>query len=78
MHALDDLRRMDGEAVHPSLQRGTAEIVRARVLGLETGPHGAVENEHALAQCVKEWRSISCRHEMTLPGNGSVIRSPTA
>ena len=62
VHALDDLRRMDGKAVHPSLERGTPEVVDARVLGLQAGPHGAVENEHALAQRVKERRSISCRH----------------
>ena len=62
VHALDDLRRVDGETVHPSFQRGTAEIVDARVLRLQAGAHRAVEDEHALAQRVKERRSILGRH----------------
>ena len=62
MHTLDDLRRVDGETVHPSLQRGTTEIVDAGVLRLQAGTHRAVENEHTLAQRVKERRSVLGRH----------------
>jgi hypothetical protein len=62
VHPLDDLRRVDGETVHPPFQPGPPEIVDARVLGLEAGSHRAVENEHALAQRIKEWRSICGRH----------------
>ena len=62
MHALDDLGRVDGEAVHPSFQRGAAEIVAAEGLRLQAGAHRTVENEHALAQRVEEGRSISRPH----------------
>ena len=62
MHALDNLGRMDGETIHPTLQRGPAEIVDAGVLGLQAGSHRTVEDEHALLQRVKERGSISGRH----------------
>ncbi len=57
VHPLDDLRRMDGKTVHPALQPGSAVVVDAGVLGMEAGAHGAVKDEHTLAQRVEEWRS---------------------
>ena len=57
MHAFHDLRRMDGKAVPPAFQPGTAEIVDGGVLGVEHGTHGAVKDEHAVAHRIEEWRS---------------------
>ena len=62
MHALDDLGRVEREAVHPSLERGTAEVVDTGVLGLQTRPHRTVEDDDAIAQRIHEWRSILARH----------------
>jgi hypothetical protein len=53
---------VDRETVHPSFQRGPAEIVTGEGLGLQAGAHRTVENEDAFAQRVKEWRSISRPH----------------
>ncbi len=63
VHALDDLRGVNGEAVHPSFQPRAAEIVARQVLRLQARAHGAVENQHAFAQRVKERRSISRPHQ---------------
>ncbi len=62
MHPLDDLRRVQHEAVHPSFERGAAEVVDGRVLGLQARAHRAVEHEHAFVERVDERRSTSARH----------------
>jgi hypothetical protein len=62
MDSLDDLGRMERETVHPSFERGTAEVVDAGVLGLQTRAHRAVEDDDAIAQRIDEWRSILARH----------------
>ncbi len=62
MHVLDDPRRVERETVHPSLERRATEVVDAGVRGVQAGPHGAVEDEHALAQRIDERRSILARH----------------
>jgi hypothetical protein len=62
VHALDDLWGVNGQAVHPSFEPRASEIVAREVLRLKARPHGAVEDQHAFAQRVKERRSISRPH----------------
>ena len=62
MDALDDLWGVDREAVHPAFQRRAAEVIAGERLRLQAGAHGAVENQHTLAQRIKEGRSISRPH----------------
>ncbi len=54
MDALDNLRRVEDQTVHPSLEPLAAEILDAGILDLLAGPHRTVKNEHALAERVEE------------------------
>ena len=62
MDALDDLWRVEHQTVHPSFEPLSPEILDAGILELLTRAHRSVKNEHAIAERVEEWRSISARH----------------
>src|ERR1700686_949939 len=68
MHLFDDPGCVEHQAIHPAFERGSAEILAGRVRRLQARAHGAVENEHALRECVKErGREFRCHLAAMLP-----------